>query len=155
VVVLILLNAFFVAAEFAFVGVRRTRVEQLAAGGQSRARVLLGSLRNLDRSIAATQLGITMAGLALGWLGEPVLAGIIEPPIDAVLGDLVGDTAATIVATIIAFAIVTTLVIVFAELAPKSLALARTEGVALWGAGTVFARVFGLFVWRFQRGWLP
>ncbi|HMS57505.1 MAG TPA: hemolysin family protein, partial [Tepidiformaceae bacterium] len=71
----------------------------------------------------------------------------------AVLGDLVGDTAATIVATIIAFAIVTTLVIVFAELAPKSLALARTEGVALWVAPpvTVFARIFGPFVWALNR----
>jgi len=153
VVVLILINALFVAAEFAFVAVRRSRVEQLASSGVGRARLLLGTLQHLDRSIAATQLGITMAGLALGWLGEPVLAGIIEPPIDAVLGDLVGDTAATIVATIIAFAIVTTLVIVFAELAPKSLALARTEGVALWVAPpvTVFARVFGPFVWALNR----
>lgn len=153
VVVLILINALFVAAEFAFVAVRRSRVEQLASSGVGRARLLLGTLQHLDRSIAATQLGITMAGLALGWLGEPVLAGIIEPPIDAVLGDLVGDTAATIVATIIAFAIVTTLVIVFAELAPKSLALARTEGVALWVAPpvTVFARIFGPFVWALNR----
>ena len=153
VVVLILINALFVAAEFAFVAVRRSRVEQLASSGVGRARLLLGTLQHLDRSIAATQLGITMAGLALGWLGEPVLAGIIEPPIDAVLGDLVGDTAATIVATIIAFAIVTTLVIVFAEIAPKSLALARTEGVALWVAPpvTVFARIFGPFVWALNR----
>ena len=85
-VVLILLNALFVAAEFAFVGVRRTRVEQLASGGQSRARLLLAALQHLDRTIAATQLGITMSGLALGWLGEPVLARIIEPPLGVVLG---------------------------------------------------------------------
>ena len=85
-VLLIALNALFVAAEFAFVGVRRTRVEQLAAAGQPRARALLGALANLESTIAATQLGITMAGLALGWIGEPVLAGLLEPPVAAALG---------------------------------------------------------------------
>ncbi len=85
VVVLVFINALFVAAEFSFVGVRRTRVEQLASTGKGRARLLLSSLQHLDRSIATTQLGITMAGLALGWLGEPILAKVIEPPVFAVL----------------------------------------------------------------------
>ncbi|MCC6386343.1 MAG: HlyC/CorC family transporter [Dehalococcoidia bacterium] len=153
VVVLIAINALFVAAEFAFVAVRRSRVEQLATSGLGRARLLLGTLQHLDRSIAATQLGITMAGLALGWLGEPVLAGIVEPPIDAALGDIAGETAAHIIATVVAFALVTTLVIVFAELAPKSLALAKTEGVALWVAPpvSIFARILGPAVWALNR----
>ena len=112
-VVLIGLNALFVAAEFAFVGVRRTRVEQLAAGGQSRAKLLLGTLRNLDRSIAATQLGITMASLALGWLGEPVLAKLIEPVMEKALG-FAPEAVASVVAVATAFVLVTGMVIVFA-----------------------------------------
>ena len=152
VVVLILLNALFVAAEFAFVGVRRTRVEQLAASGQSRARILLGSLRNLDRSIAATQLGITMAGLALGWLGEPILARLIEPPVRAALS-FAPEAVGSVVSVALAFAVVTALVIVFAELVPKSIALANAEGVALWLALplSVFAKVFSPVVWALNR----
>jgi len=151
-VVLIGLNALFVAAEFAFVGVRRTRVEQLAASGQARARLLLGALRQLDATIAATQLGITMCGLALGWLGEPVLAGLIEPGLAEALAWAPARTAG-IAATAVAFLLVTALVIIFAELAPKSIALARTEQVGLLVAPPVlvFARVFRPFVWFLHR----
>jgi CBS domain containing-hemolysin-like protein len=151
-VVLIGLNALFVAAEFAFVGVRRTRVEQLAASGQARARLLLGALRQLDATIAATQLGITMCGLALGWLGEPVLAGLIEPGLAEALSWAPARTAG-IAATAVAFLLVTALVIIFAELAPKSIALARTEQVGLLVAPPVlvFARVFRPFVWFLHR----
>ena len=152
VVVLILLNALFVAAEFSLVGVRRTRVEQLAAGGQSRARILLGSLHHLDRSIAATQLGITMAGLALGWLGEPVLARVIEPPVSAALG-FAPEAVAQVTSVALAFAVITALVIVFAELAPKSIALSNAEGVALWLALplNVFRTIFTPVVWLLNR----
>ena len=69
VVILVAANGLFVATEFAYVAVRRSRVEQLAAGGQSRAKLLLASLHDLDNYIAATQLGITMSSLALGWVG--------------------------------------------------------------------------------------
>jgi CBS domain containing-hemolysin-like protein len=150
--VLIALNALFVAAEFAFVGVRRTRVEQLAAAGQARARLLLGALRQLDATIAATQLGITMCGLALGWLGEPVLAGLLEPALAGALAWAPARTAG-IAATAIAFLLVTALVIIFAELAPKSIALARTERVGLFVAPPVlvFAKVFRPFVWFLHR----
>ncbi len=150
--VLVALNAIFVAAEFAFVGVRRTRVEQLAAGGQARARLLMGALRQLDATIAATQLGITMCGLALGWLGEPVLAGIIEPAIAGAL-QWAPERTAGIAATALAFLLVTAIVIIFAELAPKSIALARTEQVGLFVAPPVllFARVFRPFVWFLHR----
>src|SRR5690242_1255697 len=140
IAVLILLNALFVAAEFSFVGVRRTRVEQLASGGQSRARLLLGSLQHLDRSIATTQLGVTMAGLALGWLGEPILAEVIGAPISAILS-FAPDSVAHGISVAVAFTVVTALVIVFAELAPKSIALHSPEGVALWVALPV--RIFG------------
>jgi CBS domain containing-hemolysin-like protein len=151
--VLILLNALFVAAEFAFVGVRRTRVEQLASGGHSRARLLLAALQHLDRTIAATQLGMTMCGLALGWLGEPVLASVIEPPLGAVLG-FAPEGVAHVASVVFAFALVTALVIIFAELAPKSIALQRAERVALWVAPpvAVFSRIFRPFVWALNRG---
>ena len=149
---LIFVNGLFVAAEFSFVGVRRTRVEQLAASGQSRARLLLGSLEHLDRSIATTQLGITMAGLALGWLGEPILASIVEPPVAAIFSfapESVGHAASVVVA----FTLVTALVIIFAELAPKSIALHSPDGVALWLAVPVaaFGRLFQPFVYLLNR----
>jgi len=151
-VLLIAFNALFVAAEFAFVGVRRTRIEQLAGAGRARARLLLTTLTNLEGTIAATQLGITMAGLALGWIGEPVLARLLEPPVDAALW-FAGPRVAGIASTAIAFLIVTSLVIIFAELAPKSIALARTEEVAFFVAPpvAVFAGVFRPFVWFLHR----
>lgn len=152
IVGLVFVNALFVAAEFSFVSVRRTRVEQLAAAGHGRARLLLGSLRSIDRSIATTQLGITMAGLALGWLGEPVLASALEPGLSRVLW-FAPDTVAQVTTVAISFALVTALVIVFAELVPKSIALARAEGTALWLAPplAIFGRIFAPFVWALNR----
>src|ERR1044071_1532241 len=81
VFVLVLANGFFVASEFALVGVRRSRVETLAASGNRAARRLLGLLDDLNAYISATQLGITMASLALGWIGEPVVARLLEAPL--------------------------------------------------------------------------
>src|SRR5690349_4994864 len=106
-------------AEFAFVGVRRTRVEQLAAEGHGSAKLLLASLDQLDSYIATTQLGITMAGLALGWVGEPALAAVIEPPVEAIFSGWAADAVASTVSVAVSFALVTTLLIVFGELAPK------------------------------------
>lgn len=148
VVVLVAANGLFVATEFAYVAVRRSRIEQLAAGGQSRAKLLLASLRDLDNYIAATQLGITMSSLALGWVGEPALAHIIEPPVEA----LVGSWAPAIshaAAVTVAFTIITTMHIVLGELAPKTLALQRSEATALWVAApiAVFNRIFRPFIW--------
>lgn len=147
--ILVAVNAMFVMAEFAFVGVRRTRVEQLAREGNARARLLLKALDNLDSSIAATQLGITMAGLALGWIGEPALNGIIEPAVTALVKGWAGEAVARTASIAIAFALVTTLLIVFGELGPKSVTLARTERVALWLVVPVevFRRVFRPFIW--------
>ncbi|MCK9519261.1 MAG: hemolysin family protein [Dehalococcoidia bacterium] len=148
VIVLVAINAIFVMAEFAFVGVRRTRVEQLAREGNARARLLQTSLGKLDNSIAATQLGITMAGLALGWVGEPALSGVIGPPVEALFG-WAGEATARTISVVLAFAIVTTVLIIFGELAPKAFTLARTEAVALWVVVPVeiFRRVFRPFVW--------
>ena len=81
VLVLVFANGFFVASEFALVGVRRSRIQTLAASGNSRAKRLLSLLDNLNAYICATQLGITMASLALGWIGEPVFAHLLEAPL--------------------------------------------------------------------------
>ena len=127
VLFLVLANGFFVASEFALVGVRRSRVETLAAQGSSSARRLVRLLDNLNAYISATQLGITMASLALGWIGEPVFAHLLEAP----LKGLVSEVALHTISFAIAFTIITFLHIVLGELAPKTLALERAERVAL------------------------
>ncbi len=149
VVVLVAANGLFVATEFAYVAVRRSRIEQLAAGGHSRAKLLLASLHDLDNYIAATQLGITMSSLALGWVGEPALAQFIEPPVGFLVGGWAAEAVAHTVSVGVAFTIITTLHIVLGELAPKTLALQRSEATALWVAApiAVFNRVFRPFIW--------
>lgn len=148
VVVLVAANGLFVATEFAYVAVRRSRIEQLASGGQSRAKLLLASLHDLDNYIAATQLGITMSSLALGWVGEPALAHIIEPPVEALVGSW-APAVSHAASVAVAFTCITTLHIVMGELAPKTLALQRSEATALWVAApiAIFNRVFRPFIW--------
>ncbi len=124
---LVATNGFFVAAEFSLVAVRRSRIASLAESGDSRAVVLMGLLDNLNSYISATQLGITMASLALGWIGEPVLSQLIDVP----LHGLVTDAVRTTISFVIGFTIITILHIVLGELAPKTLALDRAERVAL------------------------
>lgn len=127
VFLLVVANGFFVASEFALVGVRRSRIEMLAARGSRSAQRLLDLLDNLNTYISATQLGITMASLALGWIGEPVFAHLLEAPLKGRVSDLTLHT----ISFAIAFAIITFLHIVLGELAPKTLALERAEKVAL------------------------
>lgn len=127
VLVLVLANGFFVASEFALVGVRRSRVETLAAAGNRGARRLLGLLDDLNAYISATQLGITMASLALGWVGEPVVAHILEAP----LSPYFSEAALHTISFAVAFTIITFLHIVLGELAPKTMALEMAERVAL------------------------
>lgn len=148
VVVLVAANGLFVATEFAYVAVRRSRIEQLASGGQSRAKLLLASLHDLDNYIAATQLGITMSSLALGWVGEPALAHLIEPPVEALVGGWAPAVSHT-ASVVVAFTVITTMHIVLGELAPKTLALQRSEATALWVSApmAVFNRVFRPFIW--------
>ncbi|MDL2344654.1 hemolysin family protein [Deinococcus sp. MIMF12] len=126
--VLVLLNGFFVAAEFALVSVRRTRIDQLAEEGNTAARATQGALKNLDLYIAATQLGITMASLSIGFVAEPAIEHLIHP----LLGDTtLSEGQITAISFGLAFAISTILHIVFGELAPKSWALQRSEQVSL------------------------
>ena len=127
VFLLVLANGFFVASEFSLVGVRRSRVETLAKAGDKRARRLLDLVDHLNAYISATQLGITLASLALGWLGEPAVAHLLEIPLQG----RVSDTVLHTIAFFVAFGIITFLHIVLGELAPKTLALERAEKTAL------------------------
>jgi len=115
---LVVLNGFFVAVEFAVVAVRRTRIDQLAAEGNLAGRVALGLVNNPDRVIAASQLGITMASLALGWIGEATVAAVIEPPLEKILGRW-SVAAAHSVGVTVAFILVTFTHIVLANRCPR------------------------------------
>ena len=164
VALLVAANAFFVAAEFALVAVRRSRIEELAANGDGSAAVVQKAIANLERYISGTQLGITLASLALGWIGEPALAAIVDG-----LFQRLGIEAPTVVAhsaaaVTVAFLILMFLHIVLGELAPKSVALAKPESVSkivvrplmwfswlvspgIWflnGAANVLLRLFGI-----------
>jgi CBS domain containing-hemolysin-like protein len=131
VVFLVLANAFFVAAEFALVGARRTRLDEMSRGGNRRARLARRAVQSLDRYISATQLGITLASLGLGWIGEPALAGLIEGGFTW-LPRGVAAIATHGVASAIAFIIITILHIILGELVPKALALLYPEQVSSW-----------------------
>jgi putative hemolysin len=148
VLVLVLLNGFFVAAEFALVSVRKSRIDQLANEGNRRARGVQKALEHLDAYIAATQLGITMASLALGFVGEPAAAHLIEPLFAPFLPPKEAFITSHGVAIALAFAIVTALHIVIGELAPKSIALQRPDATSLWVTTPldIFVRVFRPFI---------
>lgn len=132
-------NAFFVAAEFALVKVRPTQLQQQAAEGDPTARRALQATKQLDAYLGATQLGITLASLGLGWLGEPALASTLEVPVRA-LG--LPATAVHPIALSLAFAVITLLHIVVGELAPKSVAIQRP----VWTAKAT-ARLMHAFYW--------
>lgn len=127
VLLLVLANGFFVASEFSLVAVRRSRIAVLAEDGNRRALILLELVDNLNAYISATQLGITMASLALGWIGEPAFAHLLEAPLRGHVSDALRHT----IAFAFAFTVITVLHIVLGELAPKTLALERTERIAL------------------------
>ena len=145
VVVLVLANAFFVAAEFALVGARKTRLDEFARAGDGKARLARRAVQSLDRYISATQLGITLASLGLGWIGEPALASLIDG-IFAWLPAPASAIATHTVASIVAFIIITVLHIILGELVPKALALLYPEAVAGWVAAPLmgFAWVMAL-----------
>ena len=147
VLALVLANGFFVAAEFSIVAVRKTRVDQLVAEHQRGARAVRRAVTRPDSYIAATQLGITMASLGLGWIGEPAVASLIQPLLSFLPATLAEATAHS-VAVAIAFAIVTALHIVLGELAPKTIALERPEATALLVVTPteLFMRAFGPFI---------
>jgi len=130
VLALVFANGFFVAAEFAIVTVRKTRIDQLIAEGHSGARAVRRAISDPDSYIAATQLGITMASIGLGWIGEPALAELVLPAV-RFLPTGVADATAHSISVAIAFALVTALHITLGELAPKTIALERSEATAL------------------------
>ena len=128
-ILLVFLNGFFVAAEFALVKVRPTQIEPLAAEGQRRAKLVRHMIRHLDAYLSATQLGITLASLALGWIGEPAFAWIIHPLIAPVVGhnpQLLHSITVTM-----SFLVITILHIVLGEQAPKTVAIRKAEGTAM------------------------
>jgi putative hemolysin len=141
VAVLILLNAFFVAGEYALVTVRRTRMKELAAEGSRTARSVVRITSDPPRFIAAMQLGVTLASLAIGALGERVLAELFD------------EWLATIIAVLLAFLIITFLHVVVGELVPKGLALSYSERIALAVSAPVrlFFFVFKPLIWVLQR----
>ncbi|MFT3922399.1 MAG: hemolysin family protein [Myxococcales bacterium] len=157
----VLANGFFVAAEFALVKVRPTSLEASAANGDLKAQRALEAIRNLDAYLGATQLGITLASLALGWLGEPALAVLLEPVFEVTR---IPEQAARPISLAVAFATITLFHIVIGELAPKSLAIQFPERVVrlsatamrafFWatypflyvlnGSANLFLRIFGI-----------
>lgn len=153
VLLLVLANAFFVASEFSLVSVRRSRVGTLVAEGNRRARTLLRVIDHLDAYISATQLGITLASLGLGWIGEQTLAAMFTPVFQFLLPGAASQIAAHSVAVAVAFSMITFLHIVLGELAPKTLALERAESVALAVARPmeIFYRVFKAPIWLLNR----
>ncbi len=144
---LVFANGFFVAAEFSIVTVRKTRIDQLVAEGHWGARAVRRAVSDPDSYIAATQLGITMASLGLGWVGEPALASLIMPLLHALPTPLAEPTAHSL-SIAVSFAVITALHIVLGELAPKTIALERSEITALWVVKPteLFMRVFWPFI---------
>jgi CBS domain containing-hemolysin-like protein len=128
--VLVGLNAFFVAAEFALVRVRESRIVQLEQEGSARAAVVHGTLRDLDSYLSVCQVGITVASLALGWVGEPAVSHLIRPLFEAV--GIMSEQVVSIIAVILGFSAITFAHLVFGEQAPKYFSIQKAERVALW-----------------------
>jgi CBS domain containing-hemolysin-like protein len=152
---LVFANGFFVAAEFSLVTVRKTRIDQLITEGHRGARTVRRALDNPNNYIASTQLGITMASLGLGWVGEPALASAIEPGfgfigslVPANIAAFVSAISAHSIAALISFAFITAIHIVLGELAPKTLALQHSESILLLVAPPtqLFMRAFWPFI---------
>lgn len=131
VLALVFANAFFVSAEFAIVAARKSRLEEMARDGDGKARLALRGVQSLDRVISATQLGITLASLGLGWIGEPTVARILEGLFTGLPATL-AHVATHTVAVAIAFSLITVLHIILGELVPKAIALLHAEVVASW-----------------------
>src|SRR3990167_4608748 len=109
---LVLLNGFFVASEFALVSVRKTRIDELVKQGNKSAILVQKAIKNLDTFISATQLGITIASLGLGWIGEPFVARLIEPTLSNFLPNGVSTISAHAISFTVAFSLITFLHIV-------------------------------------------
>ncbi len=148
---LVALNGFFVAAEFSLVAARRSKLDEMIAKGDRGAKAVHAALQHLDRIIAGTQLGITIASLALGWIGEPILAHLIDSLFRTV-GINPSPTAVHVAAVPVAFFILTFFHIVLGELAPKSIALTSPEKTAraIVRPLMLFSRFMSPFIWLFN-----
>jgi CBS domain containing-hemolysin-like protein len=140
---LVVANGFFVAAEFALVKVRVSQLQPLAKIGGWRVKLALKAVAHLDAALSATQLGITLASLGLGWVGEPFLAHRLEPLLRN--WGIIDPVAISSIAFAVAFAVITLLHIIFGELAPKSLAIQRAKDVTLWTAGPLLLFYYSFF----------
>ena len=141
--VLVGLNGFFVAAEFALVRVRESRIVQLEQEGSARARVVHDALRDLDANLSVCQVGITVASLGLGWVGEPAVSHLIAPLLETV--GITSERVVSIIAVALGFAVITYAHLVFGEQAPKYFSIQRAEGTALW-----ISRPLRLFLFLFR-----
>jgi CBS domain containing-hemolysin-like protein len=155
---LVLANGFFVATEFAIVKIRPTRLQAMVDDGRPGSATAMKMVDKLDSYLSATQFGITLASLGLGWLGEPAFAHLLEPILVRVVPEAAGPTLAHTVSVAVAFAIITFLHIVLGELAPKSLAIQRAEETTLAVAlpMRVFYVVFYPAIWVLNAlaGWV-
>jgi len=149
VLVLVALNGFFVAAEFSLVSVRRSRVEQLISEGNKGAKAVQRSILHLNNVIASTQVGITLASLALGWVGEPAVSDYVRPVVELVLPGAGLEVISHTIGIILSFILITTFHIVIGELVPKTISLQKTEKVAIFVARPleIFRQVFRPFIW--------
>lgn len=140
VFVLIAVNGFFVAAEFAIVRSRRSRIEGQAEEGRGSARIALHQLDHVDEYVATSQVGITLASIGIGFLGEPAIASLVEPLIEGA----VGEATSYLLAFLFAYAVITLLHVIFGEQAPKMVGIARAEELLLGIARPleIFRRVF-------------
>ena len=154
VFLLIAANGYFVATEFAMVRVRATQLRPLVKAGDWRARIAYRVTQNLDRFISAVQLGVTFMSLALGWMGEPLVASIVNPwlaPVVHVFGDD-ADLVYRILSFLAAFGITSSLHIVLGELVPKNIALHRPRSLLLWCTPPLllFYYVFFPLIWALR-----
>ena len=133
--VLIFLNAFFVLSEFALVKVRRSKLEEMVKDKVSNAKLALKMTNSIDTYLSACQIGITLASLALGWIGEPAVARLLKEPLSA-YG--FSTTAVHTISVVIAFSVITILHIVLGEQAPKLIAIAKSEKIVLWIARPLY-----------------
>jgi len=127
VLLLVGVNGFFVATEFAIVRSRRSRIEGKAVEGSGAARLALHQLDHVDEYVATSQVGITLASIGIGFLGEPAIASLVEPLLDGFLG----HAASLLIAFVFAYAVITLLHVIFGEQAPKMVGIARAEGLLL------------------------
>ncbi len=149
VAALIAANGFFVAVEFALVTARRARLETLAGADNPAVAIVNKMQSDVDLYIASAQLGITVASLALGWIGEATIAELVRPPIERLLGPLWGQAVAVAIGTVLALGLLTFLHIVLGEQAPKTFAIRNPERAALFSARIMnaFTTIFRPFIW--------